>query len=81
MSTQVQTLLEAALELSEIEREELAVRIYDSLGDPETEIDEDGWKVEYIDYGTVGVPLLPTKVFASKGDYKVRLSIREWAAE
>jgi len=45
------------------------------------EIDEDGWKVEYIDYGTVGEPPLPTRVFASKGDYKVRLSIREWAPE
>ncbi len=46
MSTQVQTLLEAALELSEIEREELAGRIYDSLSDPETEVDEDGWSEE-----------------------------------
>jgi len=45
------------------------------------EIDEDGWKVEYIDYDAGGEPRLPTKVFASKGDYKVRLSIREWAAE
>ena len=46
MSTQVQTLLEAALELSEIEREELAERIYDSLGDPETEVDDDAWSDE-----------------------------------
>ncbi len=46
MSTQVKTLLEAALELSEIEREELAERITDSLGDTETEVDEDGWSDE-----------------------------------
>ncbi|MEO7430974.1 MAG: lipoprotein insertase outer membrane protein LolB [Dokdonella sp.] len=42
------------------------------------EIDEDGWTVEYLDYGP-GEPAQPSKVFASKGDYKVRLSIREWA--
>ncbi len=46
MSTKVQTLLEAALELSEIEREELAERIYDSLGDPETEVEDDAWSDE-----------------------------------
>ncbi len=63
MSTQVQTLLEAALELSEIEREELAERIYDSLGDPETEVDEAGWsdelkrRVDNAKSGkTVGIP-------------------------
>ena len=44
------------------------------------EIDQDGWKVEYVDYGP-GEPPLPSKVFASKGDYKVRLSIREWTTE
>ncbi len=46
MSTKVQTLLEAALELSEIEREELAERITDSLGDPETEVEDDAWSDE-----------------------------------
>ena len=63
MSTQVQTLLEAALELSEIEREELAERIYDSLGDPETEVDDDAWsdelkrRVDNAKSGkTVGIP-------------------------
>jgi outer membrane lipoprotein LolB len=45
------------------------------------EIDQDGWKVEYLDYGSGGQPTLPSKVFASKGDYKVRLSIREWTPE
>lgn len=44
------------------------------------EIDEDGWKVQYLDYGA-GQPALPSKVFASNGDYKVRLSIRAWTAE
>jgi outer membrane lipoprotein LolB len=45
------------------------------------QIDQDGWKVEYLDYGTTGEPPLPSKVFASRGDYKVRLSIREWTPE
>lgn len=44
------------------------------------ELDEDGWKVEYLDYRP-GEPSLPSKVFASKGDYKVRLSIREWTMQ
>lgn len=42
------------------------------------EIDEAGWKVQYLDYDTARDPPLPSKVFAAKGEYKVRLAIREW---
>ncbi|MEP7044866.1 MAG: lipoprotein insertase outer membrane protein LolB [Dokdonella sp.] len=41
-------------------------------------IDEAGWHVQYQGYDTAFDPPLPSKVFASKGDYKVRLAIREW---
>ncbi len=41
-------------------------------------IDEDGWRVDYLDYDLGLVPPLPTKVFASKGDWKVRLAVRAW---
>jgi len=42
-------------------------------------IDEDGWHVQYQGYDSASDPPLPNKVFASKGDYKVRLAIRDWA--
>lgn len=42
------------------------------------EIDEDGWKVQYLDYDARREPPLPSKVFATRGDYKVRLAIRDW---
>jgi outer membrane lipoprotein LolB len=45
------------------------------------EIDQAGWNVEYLDYEQGHDPPLPSKVFASKGNYKVRLSIREWSLE
>lgn len=41
-------------------------------------IEEAGWKIDYLDYDDALVPPLPTKVFASKDGYKVRLAIREW---
>ncbi|MDR2012163.1 MAG: lipoprotein insertase outer membrane protein LolB [Rhodanobacter sp.] len=45
------------------------------------QIDQDGWSVQYLDYDTSTDPALPNKVFASKGDTKVRLTIREWALQ
>lgn len=42
------------------------------------EIDQAGWKVEYLDYDLARAPPLPSKVFASRGDTRVRLAIREW---
>lgn len=44
------------------------------------EIDEAGWKVQYLDYDTARDPPLPSKVFAAQGERKVRLAIREWSA-
>lgn len=39
---------------------------------------QDGWKIEYRDYDTNRQPALPLRIFASKGDYRVRLAIRNW---
>lgn len=44
------------------------------------EIDEAGWTVEYLDYDTGREPPLPTKVFATRGDWRVRLAVRTWDA-
>ncbi len=41
-------------------------------------IEQSGWKVDYVDYDESQTPPLPSKVFASKGSYKVRLAIRAW---
>lgn len=39
---------------------------------------QSGWTVDYLDYNDRHVPPLPSKVFASKGNYKVRLAIHAW---
>lgn len=39
-----------------------------------------GWTVRYLDYDRAQDPPLPSKVFATRGDYKVRLAIREWGS-
>ena len=44
-------------------------------------IEQAGWRVEYLDYDDSREPALPRKVFASNGDYKVRLAIREWTLQ
>jgi outer membrane lipoprotein LolB len=41
-------------------------------------IEQAGWKVEFPEYDESRKPPLPRKVFASRGNYKVRLAIREW---
>lgn len=41
-------------------------------------IEQAGWKVEFPEYDESREPPLPRKVFASRGNYKVRLAIREW---
>lgn len=41
-------------------------------------IRQDGWKIEYPDYDEAHQPPLPRKVFASRGEYRVRLSVSEW---
>jgi outer membrane lipoprotein LolB len=39
-----------------------------------------GWTVRYLDYDLSQAPPLPSKVFATRGDRKVRLAIREWGS-
>ncbi len=39
---------------------------------------QDGWSVEYREWNTARQPALPTKVYASKPPYKVKLSIESW---
>ncbi len=39
---------------------------------------QDGWTVEYRDWYADRDPALPRKVYATHGDYRVRLSIRDW---
>lgn len=41
-------------------------------------IRQDGWTIEYPDYDQTHQPALPRKIFASRGDSRVRLSISEW---
>lgn len=41
-------------------------------------LEQDGWHVEYRAWDTSRQPALPTKVFASKPPYKVRLSVNAW---
>jgi outer membrane lipoprotein LolB len=37
-----------------------------------------GWKIEYLDYDASQEPRLPRRIFASRGDYKVRLVVQRW---
>jgi outer membrane lipoprotein LolB len=39
---------------------------------------QDGWSVEYREWDSTRQPALPTKVYANKPPYKVRLSIESW---
>jgi len=39
---------------------------------------QDGWSVEYREWDATRQPPLPTKVYASKPPYKVKLSIESW---
>lgn len=41
-------------------------------------IEQDGWKVEYRDWFADRNPPLPRKVFASRGDARVRMAIESW---
>lgn len=41
-------------------------------------IEQDGWKVEYRDWFAERDPPLPRKVFASRGDARVRMAIESW---
>ncbi|MBN8728868.1 MAG: outer membrane lipoprotein LolB [Xanthomonadales bacterium] len=41
-------------------------------------IEQAGWRVEYRDYAMEFDPPLPSRVFATRGEYSVRLAIRAW---
>ncbi|MGA9422683.1 MAG: lipoprotein insertase outer membrane protein LolB [Rhodanobacteraceae bacterium] len=43
------------------------------------EIDQHDWKVEYRDYDSASRPALPSRIFASRDSYHVRLSVRRWS--
>ncbi|MFK2903375.1 outer membrane lipoprotein LolB [Dyella ginsengisoli] len=44
-------------------------------------LEQDGWHVEYRAWDTTRQPALPTKVFATKPPYKVRLSVNAWTLQ
>lgn len=44
-------------------------------------IEQDGWRVEYRDWFADRDPPLPRKVFASRGDARVRMAIETWTAD
>lgn len=44
-------------------------------------IEQLGWTVDYLDYDQSQSPPLPSKVFASKGSYKVRLAVHAWTMQ
>lgn len=44
------------------------------------EFRQDGWLIEFRDYEPSGDPILPRKIFAERGDYRVRLVVRVWGS-
>lgn len=44
-------------------------------------IEQDGWRVEYRDWFADRDPPLPRKVFASRGDARVRMVVESWHAD
>lgn len=50
---------------------------FDAQGLPAL-IEQDGWTVKYADYDMAQTPPLPRRVFASRGEWRVRLAIRHW---
>jgi outer membrane lipoprotein LolB len=52
--------------------------IYDAQNLPAV-IEQDGWKVEYRDWFADRTPPLPKKVFATRGNSRVRVSIEDWS--
>lgn len=44
-------------------------------------IEQAGWTIDYLDYDASQTPALPSKVFASRGNYKVRLAIHAWSMQ
>lgn len=42
------------------------------------EFRQQGWLIEYREYDETREPALPRRIFASNGEYKVRLAIQRW---
>ena len=42
-------------------------------------LEQDGWKVEYLDWFTDRTPALPRRVFATRGQTRVKLAIETWS--
>ena len=40
---------------------------------------QDGWTVDYKQWDATRQPAMPTRVFAEKAPYKVRLSVENWS--
>ena len=58
--------------------EQQAALEFDERNLPAT-LDQDGWKIAYRDWFTDRVPPLPRKVFAARGDARVKMSIDHWS--
>ena len=43
------------------------------------QLEQDGWTVEYLDWFSDRTPVLPKKVFATRGKDKVKLLIQSWS--
>lgn len=41
-------------------------------------IEQAGWRVDYLDYDTSVQPPMPRKLFAERGQYRVRLVVQQW---
>ena len=54
-----------------------AILTFGANGLPAT-LDQDGWHVDYRDWYAERNPPLPSKVYASRDPFSVRLSIQEW---
>ncbi len=51
---------------------------FSANGLPEV-IDQHGWQIEYRQFDTASEPALPSRVFASRGDRRVRLVVEGWS--
>ena len=55
-----------------------AVLQFDAQGLPAV-LDQDGWKIEYRDWFADQVPPLPRKVYAVRGQARVKMAIERWS--
>jgi outer membrane lipoprotein LolB len=53
---------------------------FDAEGRP-ARLRQDGWQVDYRDWFAAGEPSLPRRLFAERGDSRVRLVVERWTGE